>query len=281
MKTQLSPLGRFEKILFATDGSEFSAGAERVAMGMAAKSGAKLSIMTVALAGSDPGGMGDSEVARFEAEATARLDAVEARVTAAGLSCTKVIRFGDDPYKEIVGESAEHNADVIVLGRRGKRGLARLMLGDATVKVIGDARCSVLVVPKACDMWGKRVLVATDGSRSGDAAAHAAMSISRCCGAPITVMSVRNPRHDQARQDEAERIVDRVLRFYQDEGVVADGVVVTGVPSKAINAMAAERGADLIVMGSHGRTGLGRLILGSNSEAVINETTCPVMVVKG
>lgn len=278
---QLSPTGRFEKILFATDGSEFSAGAERVALGICTKSGAQLEIMTAVLAGSDPGGMGDSELARAEAEATARLDEVEGRLKAAGLTSSKVIRFGDDPYREIVGEADEANADLIVLGRRGKRGLARLMLGDATVKVIGDAKCSVLVVPKASQMWTKRLLLATDGSRSSDAAAQAAARIAHCCGTPITVMSVRAPHHSQTRQDEAERIVDRVLRFYQAEGLNADGVVAAGVPNKVINTTAAERGADLIVMGSHGRTGLGRLILGSNSERVIGEAACPVLVAKG
>ncbi len=278
---QLSPTGRFEKILFATDGSEFSAGAERVAIGMCAKSGAHLQVMTAVLAGSDPGGMGESELVRSEATATARLDDVEGRLKAAGVASTKVIRFGDDPYKEIIGEAEDSNADVIVLGRRGKRGLARLMLGDATVKVIGEARCSVMVVPKAAGMWTKRLLLATDGSRSSDAAAQAAACIAHCCGTPITVMSVRAPHHSQARQDEAERIVDRVLRFYQAEGLAADGVVVAGVPNKVINATAIERGCDLIVMGSHGRTGLGRLILGSNSERVIGEASCPVLVVKG
>ena len=52
-----------------------------------------------------------------------------------------------------------------------------------------------------------------------------------------------------------------------------------GQPDEVIVGTAAARGADLIVLGSHGRTGMAKLLLGSTSERVINQTTCPVLVV--
>ncbi|CAA7622461.1 universal stress protein [Magnetospirillum sp. UT-4] len=279
--TQLSPIGRFDRILLATDGSEFSAGAERVAIAMCAKGKAALTAMTSVMGRSDPDGIGTDHLERAEAAATAVLETVDAAATAAGITCSKVLRFGDDPYMEILAEAEDSNIDAIVVGRRGKRGLARLMLGDATAKVIGGAKCSVMVVPKAAEMWSRRVLLATDGSRSSDAAAIAAAAIAKCCGTPVTVMSVQVPHHTRDRQDEAGPIIDRVVSLLRQDGVDADGMVAQGLPHEAIAAAAAATGADLIVMGSHGRTGLGRLLLGSNSQKVIGEAACPVLVAKG
>lgn len=278
---QLSPLGRFERLLVATDGSDFSAGAERIAIAMAAKGGVKLTVMTAVIASPDLDGLGTDGLGKMEAVAAANLERVETAAAQAGVACTKVIRYGDDPYAEIVTEADESNADLIICGRRGKRGLARLMLGDATVKVIGNAHCSVMVVPKAADMWKNRILLATDGSRSGDAAAVAAAKIGHCCNNPVTVLSVRVPGHTATRQAEAGQIVDRIVGHLQAQGIEADGFVGEGATHEVIAQAAQDRGCDLIIMGSHGRTGLGRLLLGSNSERVIGQAACPVMVVKG
>lgn len=277
---QLSPIGRFERVLFATDGSEFAAGAERVALGMADLGAVRLTAMTAVIASPELDTYGPDAQSTAEANARAVLDRFAAQARAAGIEVASMMRFGDDPYREIVAAAEDINADLIIVGRRGRRGLARLMLGDATVKVIGSAKTSVMVVPKAAGMWRNRVLVATDGSRSGDTAATAAARIAHCCGNPLTVLSVKVPSHAPARQAEADRIVERVLGFYRAEGLDAEGVVRTGQTDEVIAAVAAERGADLIVMGSHGRTGLGRLLLGSNSERVIGKATCPVLVVK-
>lgn len=279
--SQLQPIGRFEKVLLATDGSEFSAGAERVAIGMCARGKGRLSIMTAVLASPEMDGSGGAAVEAAEAKASAVLDAAGARAAESGAESTKVIRYGDDPYREIVAESEAANVDVIVVGRRGKRGLARLMLGDATAKVIGDARCSVMVVPKAAGMWGTRVVLATDGSRSGDAAAVAAARLAKAGGLPVTVVSAKVPSHSPARQAEADAVVARVVESYRADGLEAEGVVGSGDPHHVILDTVRDRGADLIVMGTHGRTGLGRLLLGSNSERVIGHATCPVLVVKG
>lgn len=282
MMDQLSPTGRFERILLATDGSEFSKGAERVAIAMCEKSKAALAAMTsvISIPEFDTHGTSQAQDKR-EAEATAHLDGIEAEASRHGVACTKVIRYGDDPYKDILAEAEHVKADLIVVGRRGRRGLARLMLGDATLKVISMARCSVMVVPKAADMWKNRLLLATDGSRSSDAAAVAAARIAHCCATPISVLSVEVPGHSAERQAEARPIVQRVVTLLRQDGMEAEPLVERGETHHVILDAAREKGADLIVMGSHGRTSLGRLLLGSNSERVIGRTTCPVLVVKG
>ncbi|MEZ5541925.1 MAG: universal stress protein [Pseudomonadota bacterium] len=63
-------------------------------------------------------------------------------------------------------------------------------------------------------------------------------------------------------------------------GVDAEGLVLEGRPDELITAVAKERNADLIVTGSHGRTGLERILLGSTTERILNDTACAVLVVK-
>ncbi len=276
----LSPVGRFEKILLATEGSHYSTGAERVAIAMCAKAGAHLYAMTAVFGGKTEGGfmgpLADKEVAGGAAQ---HLDDIEKRAAEAGVACTKLLQEGDDPYKVIVQTSRDTVSDVVVMGRRGRRGLARLMLGDATAKVIGHAPCSVLVVPEQSDMWD-RVLLATDGSRFSDAAAVTAAELGKCCNAPVIVLSVKVPFHSEQRQAEAQPIVDRVLAFMEEQGVPAEGMVADGVAEKTIVAVAAEKSANLIVLGNFGRTGLDQVLFGSKAERVINTASCPIMVVR-
>ncbi len=273
---ELSPVGRFDKILLATDGSDYSAGATRVAVAMAAKAGATLFAVTVL---PDPDGVAPELNDERRKAAEAIMDAVRKAAAAANVPCKANARYGRDPYEVIVKEIKDSQTDVAVLGRRGRRGLARLVLGDATAKVIGHAPCSVLVVPEKSDMWGP-VLVATDGSRSSDAACVAAARIAHCCGASLAVLSVMVPSHSEARQAEAKQIVERVVAALKKDDIPAEGLVERGIAEEAILEIAKRRRIGLIVLGSHGRTGLGRILFGSKAERVIEHAPCPVMIVK-
>lgn len=278
---QLSPLGRFEKILLATDGSEFSAGATRAAIRLARACGGKLTAMSMVLGNPEYDTLAPKLVAKALGEARATLEHVKAAAAAAGVECATLLRQGEDPYKEIVATSEELQADVVVMGRRGRRGLARLMVGDATAKVVGNAHCSVLVVPRDADLGTTRILLATDGSRYADAAAVAAAGLARHLGLPVTVVSVKVPRHSDSRRAEAETIVGRVVDFLGKEGIAVDGHTEEGEVSDAVAAAAKVSGADIIVISSYGRTGWGRALLGSNGERIIGKAECAILVAKG
>ncbi len=273
---ELSPVGRFDKILLATDGSDFSAGATRVAVAMAAKAGAKLSAITVL---PEPDGVAPELIEEKRKSAEAILDRVRKAAEAANVTCETNARYGRDPYEVIVKEIRDNHPDVAVLGRRGRRGLARFMLGDATAKVIGHAPCSVLVVPETSDMWGP-ILVATDGSRSSDAACVTAARLAHVYNSPLSVMSVMVPSHSETRQAEASQIVERVAAALKKDDIPVEGLVERGIAEEVILDAAKRRRIGLIVLGSHGRTGLGRILFGSKAERVIEHAPCSVMVVK-
>ena len=277
---QLSPLGRFERFLVASDGSEYSAGAEREALRLAQRCGARVRVVTFVAADLDNEALGEQILKRELDAARAHLERVAAQAAAAGVDCEIKVVQGLSVHDRVIEESEGMRADLIVVGRRGRGGLARMMVGDATLRLIIGAHCSVLVVPRAAQVRGRRFVLASDGSRFGDAAAAAAGNLARRCKTPVTVVSAAVPSHPEPRRREAPAVVERIVRALRSDGVDAEGKAMRGPAAETIVATATGAEADLIIMGSHGRTGIERLLLGSNTERVLNQTPCAVLVVK-
>ena len=278
MTAQLSPLARFDNLLLATDGSEVSAGAVKAALHMASRCGAHLTVMHMAKTLPDYAMFNPGGVQQAEEQGRAVLQEVEEQAGTACVNCAPVLRYGDEPVREIAKQAEESQADLVVMGRRGVHWLERLMLGEAAARVIGHVHCSVLVVPKESGMWDKGILLAVDGSRFADVAAVSAGILAKRCGLPVTVLSVC--ANDDLKCDMVQAMADRVRDLLRKDGVAADSVVKEGNPAKAIVDAAAENECDLIVVGSHGRTGLDRILIGSVSQQVVVQAKCPVMVVK-
>jgi len=278
---QISPLGRFENFLVASDGSEFSAGAVREALRMAQKCGARLHVMSVVATGAEQESIGEQLLKKEMDMAQARLDQIKVMASAAGLACETHVVQGNEPYQEIVNAAEQLRADLIVMGRRGRQGMARLMAGDSTIWVICRAPCSVLVVPRAADLAGRHFVLATDGSRYSDAAAVTAGNLARLCRTPVTVVSATLPTHSAERRQEAKGMMARAVAYLKQEGIQARGDTPEALRAdEAILQAAQKDNADLIILGSHGRTGLERILLGSTAERVLERTACAVLVVK-
>jgi nucleotide-binding universal stress UspA family protein len=277
---QLSPIGRFERILLASDGSEYCADAERVALAMTEKCGGTLQLVSVAITNPAAEEVAPELMQAAEQESRALLDRLHEEAVKRGIASETILRRGLDPYVEIVTAAEKNGSDVIVMGRRGKRGLMQRMIGDATSKVVGRAKCSVLVVPEGAGMWQTRILLATDGSRFSDAAAVAAARIASLCKVAVTVISTVRESFSEERAAQADDAATRVHDHLAERGIEVDKVVLRGNPEKLILETAAARGADLIVMGTHGRTGWERVMVGSVAASVIAESKVPVLAVK-
>jgi nucleotide-binding universal stress UspA family protein/uncharacterized membrane protein YfcA len=277
---QISPLARFERFLAASDGSEFSAAAVREAISMASKCGAQLNVMSLVATGVEHAALGEAVLKQEMDMAQAHLDGIRTQALTAGVACETHLIHGQTVDREIVELAERLNVDLIVMGRRGRRGLARMMLGHATAQVIGMAHCNVMVIPRAARVEGRHIVLATDGSRFADAAAITAVGMASFCKARATVVSVASTGPGPDSRGEAELVVQRVVDHMRGEGIDAEGIVLEGRPDEMIVAVAKERDADLIVTGSHGRTGLERILLGSTVERILNDTSCAVLVVK-
>lgn len=268
----------FERILLATDGSEYSEGAIRVALELARRHNAKLLILSIAVCSPEYTSLVPDleELATSQAQANVRKIVEQAQ----GIDYEVVIKLAKNPQRGIVDAAEEKHADIIVMGRRGRRGLARLMVGDATAKVVGCAPCTVLVTPKSAKTWEKGILVATDGSPDSNAAVLTAAALSKENSYPLTAVSVVLASHSPERRREAEAIVQRVREDLTESGIQVNCSVEEGRPEQVIINKTREAGADLIVIGTLGRSGIGRLLLGSVSERVIGQAECPVLLIK-
>ena len=274
-KIQMSPVGRLEKIVLASDGSEFAESAERLALDLCDRAGASLHIVRAVMAGAwgffTPGGatsLGD--------EAAAHLEKLSADASARGIPCTTAMPQDGDPADGIVKEAKRFQADLIIKGRRGAWEPTRLIVGDSTAKVIGNGPCPVLVVPRAGHLWSE-IVIATDGSRSSDAATVMAATMSKHTGTPVVVLSVKVPSHSERRQGEAQAIVNRAVAYLEQEKVQAIGVVEDGLVDDVVIA-ASHEGDSLILLGTFGRTAVGPL-LGSKTERIVKKAKGAVLVV--
>ncbi len=279
---QLSPFGRFERFLVATDGSDFCATAVREAIGMAGKCNAELHIMSLVATGVEHEGLGETLIKQEIQDKTAHLESLKAQALQAGVKAEIHLIEASAVTQGIVDLAEELKVDLIVMGRRGRRGLARMLLGRATARVIGMAHCNVLVVPRSSRIELSHLVLATDGSRPAEAAAVTATSLAKISGAGVTVVSVTTPSHGPERRAEAGKVVRQVVEHMKSKGIQVAGLVPEGRPDDRIVAIAREKQADLIVTGSHGRTGLlEQVLLGSITERILNATPCAVLVVKG
>jgi nucleotide-binding universal stress UspA family protein len=141
----------------------------------------------------------------------------------------------------------------------------------------------------ACPLTrGQRILVALDGSRHSDKALEQALSMAKVCNSQLFAITVIDLYPEvlevaialqEKMSMEAKEIVDKAKERAQKENVPCETIVhIGGQPHEFIVREAKERGADLIVMGTHGRTGIKKLIIGSVAERVLAHAPCAVLV---
>jgi len=294
---EICPIVNTERLLLATDGSEYSEGAIREAITMAKRCSSKLTVVSVIETNPEFESTAPQVLEKMEKEVRSLLNSVQARAKQEGVACELAVHEGEDSYKYIVDEAVAQKSTMIIMGRRGRKGLRRLVMGSTTSWTIGHAPCSVLVVPRAAQVAFKSVVVATDGSPHSAAAASEAIGIAKRNSARLTVIAVvpadiamptdidfaaiqREKLADQEMQA-AEKNARAVKEAAQQAGVDAQAFVMSGKPADAIMEIAKDKVADLVVVGSHGRTGLDRLLMGSVAERVIVLSSCAVLVVKG
>ncbi len=275
--SQSCPVSKLEKLLVATDRSTFSEGAIAAAITFAKHCSSKLYVMTVVETNPEYETAGAEFLQKEEEEAVQYLASLKTRVLEEIPSCEAIFRHGDSASRLIVEEAAQKKVDMIAVGRRGRHGLEKVLLGSASAKVIGHAPCNVLVVPRAARIECKNILVATDGSEHARMAVLEAIEIAKRCGSRLTAISVV-PSEDE--KEKARVYAGDAVQAAQKAGISAGTMALVGKPHEIIAGTAKSMGADLIVMGAYGKTGLKKLLMGSTTEKVIGLASCAVLVAK-
>ena len=187
-------------------------------------------------------------------------------------------RQGKDPASEIHGVALDTDAQLLVVGRRAMPGTSAAVAPEAR-RIVAGAPCNVLVVPENGKLWSRRILVAFDGSRAAQSAFAFALQIAKPMRLPLTLFSAVDHAGNlpPAIADE----VELALAAARLEGVSAEHVIRSGRIAESILAAAADAGADLIVLYRHTRSGLGRALMGSVSNDVLERADVPVLLCGG
>ncbi len=216
-------------------------------------------------------------IQEWEREAWEGLKPLLAQATASELEAEALVRRGEAAYRVILEEAEKRRPDLIVMGRRGGTGVSRLLLGSATARVIGLSPVNVLVVPRDAPLTFRRLLAASDGSPSSQAAWRESLDLARDWASELLAVSVAWKKREIA---EVEEILTKMSLEAQRQSIPLTALPLLGAPDDAIVQAALTHGADLLILGSHGRTGIRRLLMGSVTERVIGHAPCPVLVVK-
>ena len=141
------PLTKGERILVAVDGSKLGTKAVKQAISLGAICNSEIFIISVVALYPEQMEVAPALVEKMSAEARAVLDKAKDMVDDAEIPCETVIHFGGEPYEYIIQEAKDKEIDLIVMGSHGRTGIRRLLLGNVTQNVIGNAPCPVIVIP--------------------------------------------------------------------------------------------------------------------------------------
>lgn len=271
----------YDRILVPTDGSRSAEAAARHGLLLAEAFEAPLHVLSV-IDDRDPGGLA-------EAQARDAVSTLEERFEQeSDLSCRSAIEHGS-PYEAILSYASDNDIDLIVMGTHGRSGLSRVLLGSVTERVIRLSSDPVVAVPPHALVRERdgyeRILIPTDGSPAATAAVDHGVAIAERTGAAVRVLCVIErerrlpPVGDQLR-DEASEAVAAVAQRASNRDVSLTTHVQPGTPHEVINNFVSAHGIDLVTMGTHGRSGLRRHLLGSVTERVLRTSDAPVLTVR-
>jgi nucleotide-binding universal stress UspA family protein len=193
-----------------------------------------------------------------------------------------------EPFEQIVHVAQDESCDLIIMGRSGLSQLERELMGGVTARVIGHTDRNVLIVQDESKVDWSRILVATDGSSNSESALEHAISVAKEHNSRITAVSVAQtdeemialaPEHIQHLVEKSLKYLEEVKKRCMENGIAIDTFVREGEPHVQIIKLADEINASIIIMGTHGRKGISRLLMGSATERTIGYAKCPVLII--
>ncbi len=205
--------------------------------------------------------------------------------------CRALLEVGK-PSDVIVTHARDTHRDLIIMGARGVSATKELVLGSVSHRVMTHAPCSVLVVNQPLRTC-HTLLVAVEG---GEDARHlrAFLALQPFRVFPeivcVTVLSFTPPpwpagaavsaEMEQRVKEHGQEFIEQVAKQVSELGYRAVPKVLLGTPTAAIAEEVEKLRPDLLVLGTRGRTGMTRLMLGSVSHAALHQSRCPVLIIR-
>jgi nucleotide-binding universal stress UspA family protein len=266
-------------ILVATDDSPCARGAAASATALAAILKGRIEALSIvdpvdfggSAAGAAPE-LAERQARRAHDQAHAAVDRVAEDARAAGVPVETSVVEGQ--VRAVLDDRARvGDVDLVAAGTHGRTGLDRYLLGSVATHLVRTSPVPVLVVHGAVDSLPtyETVVVPTDGSRHAARAADLGAEIAAASGGTVHALHAADGRPSDPVVD----VLDRATAA----GVDAIETVRDGRPIRVIESYVDETGADLVVMGTHGRTGLDRRLVGSVTERAVRVLDAPVLSV--
>jgi nucleotide-binding universal stress UspA family protein len=285
-------------ILLPLDGSSLAERALIYAAALAQRSGARVVLVEAVQAHTFPGADPGDAQSQITDRAEAYLSSLATRLTGDGIDAEPHVYY-DQPVNAIADAARRHQADVIVMSTHGRSGLGRMVYGSVADQVLRHAAIPVLLVPSVVEhTWPTdrplSLLVPLDGSALSEAALPAAELFAEAFESRLALLSVVElrgyplygdgstyvPFDEDAERAEAREYLDQRIAELHDHGRDASASVVVGLPPALIPAIAREQDVDVIVMATHGSSGLTRLLLGSVATSTLQHTPVPLLLVR-
>lgn len=286
----------YQRILVPTDGSDHADWAGAHAVHLAAAFDATVTLLNVvdldAEAGPFSAGGIDSEyVSRLEDKGR---ETVQAAASALAADVEMDVVTGR-PAEAILEYTDEQDVDLVVMGTHGRTGVQRYVMGSVTERVVSLAEVPVLTV-RGRD--GERVtdydeiLIPTDGSEAAATAIEHGLAVAERFDARIHAVNVvhigaattspdlsLSPELLSALESSGETVTEAIADRAEAAGLDTVTAVREGTPAGTLLDYVDETNIDLVAMGTAGRTGLSRYLLGSTTERVIRRSEAPVLAV--
>ena len=297
----------YRMIMVPTDGSGFDREAIRVALRIAARSGAKVRLVRVLSTGSFFGIAAATEGTPVPAEVVrSERDRASSELYALAAECrtTSKADIGVDlhagPVADVLeGYAKRHDFDLIVISSHGRGGISRLSLGSVTDSLIRHTTTPVLVVktptsylnPRVGEAF-KRIVVPLDGSMLAEQILPRVVKLAKLEEAEITLLHVLTPQTYSQKEivdpsspwwekdiSAARAYLLRIAGTLRRDGVLATVDIVIGENvAEAIGDYAGRERADMIAIATHGRGGLSRMLRGSVADAVTRSARMSMLV---
>ncbi|MHB9285598.1 universal stress protein [Halobacteriales archaeon Cl-PHB] len=285
----------FDRILFPTDGSE---GAETVfdhVLDLAEAHDATVYVLNVADTTRDSLSQIQGEVVDvLEREGAQIVDDAADRARRRNVDVRTDVVQGR-PHEAILDNAIDRDVDLVVMPTQGRRGLERLLLGSTTERVLRRSDVPVLTVrpdDAAVAHPYENVLVPTDGSDCAGAALSVGTDLATSEGAGLHLLSVvdvaslgadvRSDIQLDSLEKSAESILDSAEATATEAGVASVERTLeygTSVHEAILNYVE-DNDVDVVVVGTHGRTGFDRYLLGSVAESLLRTSPVPVLTVR-
>ena len=200
---------------------------------------------------------------------------------------------GESPAWAIIQKAAQWKSDLVVVGSHGRSAVRKLMLGSVSQKVITETRCSVRVARAGSDQSkpSVRIVIGVDGSAGAEAVVRAVAERHWPTGSEARLVAALDPMMAtalewveggamDARTWMSKRIESSIEKLSAG-GLTVTTIIRKGDPKRVLISEAKQWRADCIFVGARGLRGIGRLLLGSVSAAVVARAGCSVEVVRG